>query len=286
MNTDKMTRPMLASMLLASAVVATGAATPASAGAPTAAISFVNMFRSDSHTQTGNGNVLTSDGSFLTLGLFAANPNDFTSAQTTFTGPPSPAVLTSTIPGIFGYSTGFYPTRAAMNADFPAGTYTYTATNGSTTDQTSILYSTDAFPSTVPFLTGTDYADLQGVNPAAPFAFHFSPDTPAPTASEALLFFTVFDAVTGDVIFDSGSRPATTTGLTLPANTLVAGKQYAYELIFSDRVTVASPGADFDGQIGFDLRTSGTFTTAVAPEPASLLLAAAGTALLRRRRSR
>jgi hypothetical protein len=278
----KMNRAWLAPMLSV-VVIAAAFATPASA-----AISFVNMFRSDSDTQTANGNALTLDGTYVTLALVSRNPNDYTSAKATFTGPASPALFTASDPSTFGYSTGFYPSRAAMNADLPTGTYTYSATKAAATDTTTVNYTADAYSSTLPFLTGTDYSKLQGMNPAVPFAFHFSTDTPAPATNEADLFFTVFDAVTGDVIYDAGFLPSTTTGLTLPANTLVPGKQYVYQLIFSDRLIAASPGADFNSQIGFDDRTTGAFTSGATPEPASgvITLTVAGITLLRRRRVR
>ena len=79
------------------------------------------------------------------------------------------------------------------------------------------------------------------------------------------MFFTIFDYTANGFVFDAGFQPSTTTSLVLPANTLQPGRQYAYELIFSDRVFVPSPGAIFDAQIGFDVRTMGVFTTAVAP---------------------
>jgi MYXO-CTERM domain-containing protein len=274
----KMKRARLAPMLLAVAVLAAGFATPASA-----AISFVDMFRNDSYNQTDDGNALSASTPYLTFDLFSRNANDYTSAQATFAGPASPAALSPDSPTTLAYSSGFYPNRAAMNADFPTGAYTLAASKGATTDTTTFNYSADAYASTVPFLTGTDYTKLQGMNPAASFAFHFSPFSPAPSATESFLFFTIFDALTGDVIYDAGFQPSTTTSLTLPANTLALDKQYAYQLIFSDRVTAASPGADFDAQIGFDERTTGLFTTAV-PEPAGLsLLALGGIAMLRRR---
>ncbi len=53
-----------------------------------------------------------------------------------------------------------------------------------------------------------------------------------------------------------------------------------YELIFSNRVLVPSPGANFDAVIGFDLRTEGSFFTSSVPEPASLALLLEGAACL------
>ena len=121
---------------------------------------------------------------------------------------------------------------------------------------------------------------MQGTNAAAAFTFHFSPFTPDPLATESILFFTIFNFSTNSIVYDAGFLPATTTSLTLAANTLQPGTQYSYELIFSDRTSVASPGADFNAQLGFDRRTTGVFRTAAVPEPASLAITATGALLL------
>ena len=57
------------------------------------------------------------------------------------------------------------------------------------------------------------------------------------------------------------------------ANTLTAN-QFTYELDFSNRDNIPSPGAEFAAQLGFDTRTDGNFTTAQAgaPEPGTFAL--------------
>lgn len=266
-----------AMLVAASAAVAT---TVLFASAASADISFVNMFRSDSYTQTANGNSLTSNGSFLSFDLNSTTANEYASALVTFPGPASPVTLLPTsTPTILSYQTGSYPTRAAMDADFPTGTYVFTATppatRGVPVNTTRFDYTTDAYP-TVPYLTGTDYAALQGMNATAPFTAHVSTFTPDAATSEGLMFFTVFDETTTTRVFEVDFLPPSTTSVTIPANTLTAGHDYQYEIVFSDRVFAPSPGAQFDAQLGFDARTSGLFT-ATAPEPTTLL---AGAALL------
>jgi hypothetical protein len=270
----KTTGSVLASAVLG-AVIVGGTAAPA-----LARISFVDMFRNDGFTQTGNGNLLSAHGSFLSFRLTSISSNDYDTVQATYPGPGSLVPLSPVNPTHFVYQTGLYATQAAMDAVFPSGTYKFAATSASGTDNTSFNYSTDAYPFTLPYLTGSNYIDLQGMNAGAPFAFHFSPCTSDPSANEAFVFFTIFDYTTNAIVFDAEFLPATTTGLTLPANTLLPGRQYAYELIFSDRVFVPSPGAAFDAQIGFDLRTTGVFETAAVPEPSSLLMALTGAGLL------
>lgn len=78
-----------------------------------------------------------------------------------------------------------------------------------------------------------------------------------------------------------GPLPVTPTGTTIPAGQLLPGHQYAYELGYSSRIHTASPDANVDAQIGFELRTTGNFTTAAAvPEPAAAWLMLGGMGLM------
>ena len=250
----------------------TAAAIPARAD-----ISFGNMFRNNDYVQTGNG-AAAYDSSFLTLNLFSTGANEFTSVQATYPGPGSPVALTQSDPTTYGYSTSFLPSQAAMDAAFPTGSYQFNTTGSDGPLSTAFNFTGDTFAQTVPYLTGNNYSALQGMDPAESFTFQFDTFTPAPATTEADLFLTIFDTLSGAVVYDFGFQPSSTTSLTLPANTLSAGQDYTYQLIYSDRVTTDSPGADFPAQIGSDERTVGSFTTSV-PEPSTwalLLLGAMG----------
>jgi hypothetical protein len=240
-----------------------------------AQISFVDMFRSDFLLQTGNGNTLTDLGFRFDTRLFSVGAGDFTTADMTYPGPGSPDTLTPITPTALAFQAGLYATQAAMDADFPFGTYQYDANGPAGPDSTSFNYAADVYPQSLPFLAGTDFTDLQNVDPGAPFAFDFSPFVTGGGATSSFIFFSLFDQTAAASAFDAGFLAPTTTGLVLPAGTLLAGHSYSYELIFSNRVQVASPGADFDAQIGFDFRTSGRFTAAAVPEPSVLAFLAA-----------
>jgi hypothetical protein len=270
------------------ALVALFAAAPSAAGE----ISSVDMVRSGFATQTGNGNSTSSTGFGFDTHLYSASPGDFTAVQLTY--PPGTSVaMTMTDPSTWDYGFGLplFADQAAMDAAFPFGTYAYDAT-GAPSDSTAFDYTANDYPGAQPYLAGTDFTRLQGMNPAAPFRFHFSPYATDANANFQFIFLTIFDPIANAFVPlpNSGFLSNTTTGYTLAANALQANHPYEYELIYSNRVLAASPGANFDAQIGFDLRTSAFFDTgaAVLPEPGSIALVALGlgAAALRRRRSR
>ena len=250
-----------------------------------AGIDQVAMFRNLEYLQTGNGNAVTFDSAFFTLQLRATAANEYPIVRAFYGGPASPVNLNPVDPLNYEFDSGFYTSQVMMDTDFPKGTYTLTANNIATSDSatTAYSYASDAYVKALPYLTGTNYADLQGMNPGAAFGFQFSPYIKDATATDPLLFFTLFDAGTGAVVFASILQP-TDTGVTLPAGTLLPTHDYVYDLDYSDRVSVASPGAANAAILGFDTRTDGYFTTGV-PEPAAAgVLTLAGVMLTGRQR--
>ena len=249
-------------------------ATPAAAGE----ISFVDMFRSGFSTQTGDGNSVSSAQFNFAAHLFSVNPGDFSAAELVHPGPGSPQSLPAENPTTFGFVSPLFATQALLDAAFPTGTYTYNAT-GTPSDTASFVYGADVYPTSQPFLTGTDFSDLQGMNPAAPFTFDFSAFAADPAANAQFIFFSIFDPITSATVIHFGFLPRTTTNVTVPADTLLPNHPYLWEIIFSNRVEVDSPGAVFLATLGFELRTHAAFETGDAtavPEPGSLMLLAFG----------
>jgi hypothetical protein len=287
-NMQRLCRGSGSSVLITAVVlVLLGAADAKTADAQ---ISFVNLFRNLPNVQTGNGNSLGASGAFFSGTLFSVGAGDFAAGTLTYPGPGSPVPLTLTSPTTLLFQTPTLASQAAMDAAFPFGTYQFDATGGTMGPATATIgYTADFYPQSLPFLDGTNFSDLQGMNAAAPFAFDFSPFITGGGVSESFIFFTLFDVNTSSFVFNSGFLPASTTGLVLPANTLQAGHAYSYELDFSNRLLVPDPGAVFLGQLGFDSRTTGRFSTTAVPEPGiaiiGLGLVVSSAAILRRRRA-
>ena len=99
-------RRSVVSALLGVLIAGTAAASPARAG-----ISFVDMFRNEAFVQTGNGNTLAANGSFLAMRLTSTGPNDYTSVKTTYPGPASPVTLSPVNPTLFSYVSPSSPAR-------------------------------------------------------------------------------------------------------------------------------------------------------------------------------
>ena len=117
------------------------------------------------------------------------------------------------------------------------------------------------------------------MNAQQSFTFHFSPFVTGNQASTSYLFLEFYDTATNSFVGGTGGFSSTTTSFTLPANFLLPGHNYMYELDFSNRDLVTAPGSQDGAGEFFDLRTDGLFSTSSAvPEPSSLLLLGSGAA--------
>lgn len=246
-------------------------------------LDFIDMFRNVGFMQTGNGNSLVDNGAFFTTLVFTLGGVAYSGGSVSFAAALSPVALTPGPGNTYGYESAAFASKGAMDAAFPQGSYSYTLLSVGPLAQSSFSLGADQFALSRPYLSGTSYAALQGAQAAAPLALSFSPYTVNPAASEALMFFTVYDYTAAQFVFDAGFLAANTAGLVLPGGLLQAGHQYAYELIYSSRVRVPSSNTNFDSQIGFELRTTGQFATAV-PEPAGWGLMLSGLSVLAWRR--
>ncbi len=209
-------------------------------------ISFVDIFGNISYIQTGDGNTLSLNGTFFSADLNAAVANAYTSASVSYPGPDSPQALPQSSPTDYGFQTGLLPDLATMEAAYPFGNYSFQGMNGPDTDTATLSYSADDYSQSNPFLTGTDYSSLQGMDSTQAFTFHFSPYVTGANATESDIFFTISDVTTGQTVFTTGGLPSTTTSVVLPANTLAHGDLFDYELDYSNRdFSSDTGGAEF-----------------------------------------
>lgn len=240
----------------------------------------IDLFKNVEYTQTSGAAPTVPGGFFLSFRAFF-HPGDFDTGSVTYPGPSSPQALSPSGTSLLIFQTALLPSQAVMDAAYPFGTYSYTVSNSGTsaTQSADISYLADAYTADIPALTAATYAALQGMNVGSPLTLNFNGFTPI--GADAATFLTIF----GSPFATSVSN--TTTSATIPANTLTAGTTYTFELDFTDRVSGANNRVAT--QIGFDVRTDVTFTTALAPEPGSMALGALGVAALafglRRRRN-
>lgn len=255
--------------------------------AASAQINSFTIFHVQGFAQTGA--TLSGNGNFFTANLSMDNVGDFDGGSLVPPSPGSPVSFSPDSPPDLNlnFSSPSVPDKATLDAEFPAGTYTAIATNSSTSasQTTSIADTADAYSSTTPALTLASFNALQGMNPSQSVTLNFNNMVPDAAANEADVFFTVHDA-SFNTLFDGGFLPSNTTSVTIPTNALAPNTSYTFNLIFSDRINTTNlTDGVFDTQ-GFDLSTTGAFTTGDVPEPASLTLLAIGaTAMILRHRS-
>ena len=240
-----------------------------STSAAKAQISFVNTGRNSSYTQTGNGNSVVSNIYFYSFDFHSVSAGDFTSVSFT-----PPGGVPQNIPFVSGgdyhFQTGAYSTQAQMDAAFPTGTYSATGTGGAFGPKTTTFsYASDRYSASQPYLTGTDYSMLQGVNAKSAITLHFSPYAADSNVSDQFRFLNIYDLTKNTNPYSNLFLSANVNSVTIGANVLDSGDSFSYELIDSNRLVVPGTNSAFDVTLGFDRRTSGTFRTAVGavPEP-------------------
>lgn len=221
----------------------------------------------------------------------ATNPTDFNFGTLIFPGnsfgvnySPAPG---QTPPYVY-YDSPDFPDQASLDAAFPVGTYTAYVINNSMLNagsvSTSLNYTVDAYPHTIPQVSAASYNALQGMNPAVDLAVDFNSFIPDPNATGSFVFLDI-DDLSGNEVFGDDFLPSTATSVTIPADTLLADTGYTYRLIFSDRIDSTNPHDGTTDELGFDFGTDGAFTTGGTPEPTALAAGALCATFMFRRRS-
>ncbi len=281
MNVSRLTPPLLAmaTLLLAGRTAQ-------------ASVTFYDIFKNDSYSQTSNAQPSLANGFFATATLSYSTAGDVVNASVVNGGTTSPLILTSSPGNNFNYAATF-ASQAAMDAAFPLGNpYTFQISGGTLGTQSASLNTpATALNSVIPFLTGSSYTQLQGLNPATPDTIGINGFAPVTGTTESFAFFTITRQSDNAIVFQQGFLSPSTTSVFVAANTLAPGTAYNIDLDYSSRIT--TPNAGFGtgtSLIGFEQRTEIGFTTgSAAPEPSSVALSGLGLAsavlVFRRRRS-
>jgi hypothetical protein len=247
------------------------AASPSAAAIANTSLDVGQAFFQNGPTST------TPTGASIYLGLAVQSPSDFTSASVSYPGPGSPETLSYnpqvTSNGTYATITGHtFPDLASLNAAYPFGTYSFTATNSRTgqSQNASLVYDYNHRPSATPMLSAASYQGLQGVDASQPYRLSFNAFTgdgvPCcigevdPATSIAI--YEVTSPTTYSEIYASAALPDTTTSFLLPADTLSSGHFYFFNLQFSNALHSGN-GATGYYYLGFQEHTSGYFTTAI-----------------------
>lgn len=184
--------------------------------------------------------------------------------------------------GIFWETELDFPNDAALDAAIPSGnTYSIDVETSTGTVSEPIALS-GGYPTPIPFFSGTLYETLQGFDSSQDLTLFW--DNVSGTNVTGVEIF--IEDVSGDFdVIDEENPPLNSTFIS--GGTLEPGKEYVAGLIFFNEAD--DPRDSFssgDGLSGHAVFTEIFFTTALIPEPTSLLLVLMGLAsLLKNRRS-
>ena len=235
-----------------------------------------NIFFNQTYTQTTSGVSFTGD-YFLANGTMQT-PTDFATVTLSY---PGPNFVPMAINGVdFSYQTGLFTDDTLFHNSFSPGSYDFV---GNATTQASISYTQDLYDTMVPTLTAASFNRLQNLDPTFSPTINFN----LPGTATEFTTFSILDS-SGNVAYTTGPLPNTIRTIVLPANILLPGSQYMFDLDFSNQMMATSMGVSTIQ--GFDVRTNGDFSTAAGsaiPEPTVLTLLAIGAVIIGlRRRSR
>ncbi|GCL52601.1 hypothetical protein NIES3804_41950 [Microcystis aeruginosa NIES-3804] len=261
-----------ANLLIASSLLLGATALPSQA-----VVTSFGLSQSADYVQTSDAQPVSGSFSFFSS-ITYTDLTDLSVGEVFYNDVQSSFLLGEPLPSVSGFFVGAlfdYSTRAELEAVFPDGTdYIYTISGGTLGTQAAVLdplVSARRFVDDVPFLTGTTYSQLQGLDPSQPFTVNFN-GTSFDSIPEVFNFksFSIFNDASFESSFFVSLDPSDTSTL-LPANTLAPNTSYSFSLGYA-RSTFGTAG--FDGNAGFDgansfgvsfTTTIGSFTTGSIP---------------------
>jgi hypothetical protein len=236
------------------------------AGLVRAQVTGADVGLNPTYEQTGDTLAdVTSTGGFFSARVDFMNPGDYTGGALSLPGGQTRPLANQGDPLKIGY------TDAPLGPDYTAGAYGFDI-SGSIQPEAmfSIGYAGDAYSNT-PYLT--NFTALEQMDANTPFTVDFDTYVPGGNANESVLFFSISNL--SGTVFSTGGLPDTTTSVVIPAGTLVAGEQYTFDLLFSNRINgstaVTGDGVpdSIDTTQFCDTHTDGAFSTAPGTVPES-----------------
>jgi hypothetical protein len=183
-------------------------------------------------------------------------------------GGPSTFALSKDTPTHLSFSTTYYGSRSALEADFPTGaTYTYALVGGTydSSQGTISIPASPPYPSTIPAFA--NFSSFSAIDPNSA-TFQWNSWSSAPSSPSGIFF----DVRSGSSVVYSTFLQTSATSFTVPTGILQPNQSYSAEVIFSSRLNSGiGTWGSVDALAGWDYRTSADFTT--VPEPAESALA-------------
>ena len=158
-----------------------------------------------------------------------------------------------------------FDSEVDLDAEFPsATTYTITLSGGTLgTLVQDVALPAKAYPN-VPYLTGTDFTDIQSLDPAADFIANFNPPGSL-TQNSGRTVFEVFAGYDADDVFRVEAQGATDSG-TIPGTTLASSTGYYGYLEYTHSANIdGNGGFGVDGTVSHNLATDFRIGTPMSP---------------------
>ena len=211
----------------------TGSFTTGSGTGCTAQTNGFSITKNADYVQTSDAAPSLSPDPGPTFGAFLSPPAGSSITGATVTLPNATAKTLTNFFGTFFFFESF-GSVAGLDAAYPSGNYTATVQRSAGGPQSAIVsLPTTAWP---PVPRISNYTAAQSINPAASFVLNWDSFTGA--GAQSGLSLTIWDGA--NTIFQTTDPctgptvPATSTLITIPANTLSAGKTYTGRLTFSN----------------------------------------------------
>lgn len=248
-------------------------------------LTYFEVSRWEGFTQTSDAAPVGPGTFFATARVFANVANEVMHGTVQL---PSTATrnLNPASPFVTAFTSVNFASEAALDAVWGTGAYTFSLTDGPHAGQSdTVNFNNPGWADVVPHLTGGTYSALQNMSASSAATFSWDTFSAGGDHTGLQTYFYLTDLTTSTQIYGSQGNPTTFTGVTFAANSLTAGHQYEFRLLFGSLTQSLTTGqfAPAFATASMYRSTSGRFM--VVPEPVSIIgLGSALIVAIRRRR--